>query len=286
MMGLKRKSFLVFGLSLLIACLVWSQMGMYIAHLIFGAKLEMNVFKLCLSLFRENTLYYFIMITVLNSLIAYSVIITLLKITQQYIRSQRFKARLMTLSNERLTLQLNQEFKRNEDDLIVIEHNESMAFTLGLRKPLIVLSSGLIELLDRHELEAVIEHESFHQNNHDSMRIFILQVISQSLWFIPLTRWTYQNGKIMSELLADEYAIRKTGSELGLSSALLKLIRSFFSTQAAPTMSHFAEESVNFRLQQLLTPQRKLPVQLEMTSMLISLYMLILFMGMIILAIS
>lgn len=286
MMRWRGKSFLFFSLSLLIACLVWSQMGMYLAHLILGVNLEVNFFEFCLNLFKENTLYFFIVMIILKTIIAYSVMITLLQMTQQYVRSRRFKAKVMKLRNECLTSHLVHEFDRSHQDLIVIDHKQAMAFTLGLRRPLIVLSSSLIELLDHHELEAVIEHESFHQNNHDSLKIFILQIISKALWFIPLTQWTYHNCRIISELLADEYAIRKTGSELGLSSALLKLIKSCFINQSAPVMAYFAEESVNFRLEQLLKPQRKIPIKLGMTSMVISVHMLIIFMGMIILAIA
>ncbi|WP_256757891.1 M56 family metallopeptidase [Cohnella sp. WQ 127256] len=286
MMLWKRKSSLVFGLSLLIASVVWSQMGMYLAHLLFGVNLKMNFFKLCLSLFRDNSLYYFMMIFLLNTVIVYSIMITLVNVVQQYVRSTKFKSKIMSLRNDYLTKHLIEEFGLQHQDLIVIDHNQSMAFTLGFRNPLIVLSSGLVELLDRDELEAVIEHEAFHKNNHDSMKIFILQVISRALWFIPLTKWSYQNCTIMSELLADEYAIRKTGSELGLSSALLKLIKVSFTNQAAPAMTHFAEVSVNFRLQQLLHPQRSIPVKLGMTSIVISIHMLLLLMGVIVLAIA
>jgi Zn-dependent protease with chaperone function len=157
---------------------------------------------------------------------------------------------------------------------------------MGFRKPLIVLSTGLIEMLDRHELEAVIEHEAFHQNNHDSLKIFILQLISQALWFIPLTKWTYQNYKIISELMADEYAVIKTGSELGLGSALLKLIKNCFHENAAPVLAHFADGSVNYRLQQLVDPQKNIPVKLETISIVISINVLLLFMSMIVLAVT
>lgn len=286
MMRWQRKSSLVLALSLLIAGLVWSQMGMYLAHLMFGVNLQVNFFKFCMSLFKEKSFYYFLVITFLNVLIVYTILITLIKFAQQYVLSRRFRNKIMALTDHTLTDQIIRDYKPQNNKFIVIDHKQSMAFTMGFRSPLIVISTGLIGMLDRHELEAVIEHETFHQNNRDSLKIFILQLISQALWFIPLTKWTYQNYTIISELMADEYAIKKTGSELGLGSALLKLIKNCFHENGAPVLAHFADGSVNYRLQQLVDPQRDIPVKLETTSFVISVYVLLLFMSMIVLAVT
>lgn len=282
----KRKSLLVFGLSILIAALVWSQMGMYLAHVLFGVNLQVNFFKFCISLFSENSFYYFLVIILLNVLIAYTILITIFKIAEQYLLAKRFRKKILDVENMELSSILNQEFNMKNKEIIVIEHDQSLAFTVGYRRPSIVLSSGLVEILEDHELEAVIEHETFHQQNYDSLKIFILQLISQVLWFIPLTKWSYQNYKIISELMADNYAIQKMGTELGLSSALLKLIRNYFSSKASPILVHFSEEAVNYRLQQLVEPKRTIPVKLETTSIVISIYVMLLFMGMILVTIT
>ncbi|WP_419873264.1 M48 family metalloprotease [Candidatus Pristimantibacillus sp. PTI5] len=282
----QRKSATIMAVSFFIAILVWSQMGMYLAHLLFGVNVKVNFFKFCISLFKENSLYYFLVITFLNSLIAYAILITCLKITQQYVLSRRFKTRLMSLRNIILTANIIQEFQPLNQNIIVIDHDRAMAFTVGFRRPLVVLSSGLIEMLDREELEAVIAHEAFHQSNYDSLKIFLLQLISQSLWFIPVTKWTYRNYKLISELLADEYAVQKTGSELGLGSALLKLIKKGFSDHPTPVLVYFSDGVVNYRLQQLVDPNQMIPVRLGMISIVISIHVLLLFMGMIVLAIT
>lgn len=282
----KKRSLFVIGLSLLIAVLIWSQMGMYIAHLLFGVNLHVNVFKFCISLFKEHSFYYFLVTIILNVLIAYTILITLIKIIGQCMLLKRFKKKIFAQQNLGLTTALNREFERLHQDIIVIDHKESLAFTVGFRRPRIVLSSGLIKILDRDELEAVVEHETFHQQNDDSLKIFILQLISQTIWFIPLTKWSYQNYKIISELLADEYAIQRMGSELGLSSALFKLIKNYFKGNPTPVLVHFSDESVNYRLQQLVEPKKAIPVRLKTTSMVISIYVLLLIMGMIFVTIT
>ncbi|WP_138751423.1 M56 family metallopeptidase [Paenibacillus sinopodophylli] len=282
----KRKSTFIMAISIGIAVVVWGQMGMYLANLFFGADVKVNFFKFCVSLFREKSLYYFLVITFLNALIAYALLIVCLKIYQQFVHSKRFKQRLMSLRNIDLTAHVIQMYKPLNQHIIVIDHEQAMAFTVGVRRPMVVLSSGLIDLLDEQELEAVIAHEAFHQSHYDSLKIFILQLISQSLWFIPLTRWSYHNYKLISELLADESAIRQTGSELGLGGALLKLIKKGFSDHPTPVLVYFSDGVVNYRLQQLIDPNEAIPVRLNMTTIVISIPVMLLFMGMIALAIT
>lgn len=286
MMWCKKKSAFILGLSLLIAVFVWSQIGMYLAHLLFGVNIRVNFFKFCISLFKESSFYYFLVIILLNAFIAYTILVTIIKITKQYVLSKKFKQKLFQLKNIELTNILNDEFNRQSQDIMVIDHNQSLAFTIGCVKPYIVLSSALLEMLEDHELEAVIEHETFHQRNRDPLKVFILQLISQSLWFIPVTKWAYQNYKIMSEVLADEYAIQRTGSELGLGSALLKLVKNNFHTSIGPVVVHFSDESVNYRLQQLVNPQKAIPVKLTTTSIVISIHVLFLFMSMVLVTIA
>lgn len=282
----RKKSSFVFSLSVIIAVFVWAQMGMYLAHLMFGVSLKMNIFKFCLSLFKENSFYYFIMIIIMNILIAHSVLFTVIKTVQQFVLSRRFNNKIMSFQNIKLTDHIKAEYRLQNQNIIIVDHDQLMAFTLGFRRPLIVLSSALVRILDEHELEAVIEHETFHQKNYDSIKIFMLQIISQTLWFIPLTKWTYENYKITSELSADEYAIKQTGSELGLGSALLKLINNYFNDRTAPILAHFADRTVNYRLQQLVEPMGGIPVKLKTSAIVISIHVLLLFMSMTVLAIT
>lgn len=282
----KRRSFYVVAVSMAIALFVWSQMGMYLSHLLFGADIEVNFFKFCISLFEEDSLYYFLVIFFLNAFIAYTVLLTLYKIAEQAYLSIRFKVKLSQLKNYEWTNLINRKFLREKNDILVIDHGQSLAFTIGLINPSIVLSTHLIHILEDNELEAVVQHESYHQKNYDSLKMFILQLISQGLWFIPLTKWSYQNYKIISELLADKYAISKTGSELGLSSALVKLIKICFKENSNPVLMHFSEESVNYRLQQLVSPKNAIPVKLNKRSIFISIQVLLFLMALITIAIT
>ena len=282
----KQTSMLIAGLSMFIAALVWSQMGVYLTHIFFGVDVPVNFFQFCISLFKEDSLYYFLIIFLLNTIIAYTILITGIKIVQQYVLLRRFRKKILTLRNEEYTAILNLDFNRPNQDIVVINHDQALAFSMGFRNPIIVLSTGLIDMLDGQELEAVVHHESYHQQNYDSFKTFLLQLISQAIWYIPLTKWSYENYKIISELSADEYAIHKMGSELGLGSALIKLIKQGFHVNSAPVLVHFSDVSVNYRLQQLVEPEKSIPVKPDTPSVIISIYVLFLLMSMIVVVLA
>ncbi|MFB5283601.1 M56 family metallopeptidase [Peribacillus sp. Hz7] len=282
----KHKSIFIISLSLLITILVWSQIGMYLAHVLLGTNLEKNLFTLCLSLFDENISIQFIISMFLNVLIAYTILMTLIKIGHQYFLLRRFKKKISQMVDTDLTKLLNRKFHRHKSDILVMQDHQLLAFTIGFRKSNIVLSTGLIEILEEYELNAVIEHETSHQKNNDSLKIFTLQLISQTIWFIPLTKWAYQNYKIISELLADQYAIHKTGSEAALGSALLKLIKHHFNRKPSPVLAHFSDESVNYRLKQLVNPHQAIPIKLKTTSIMASVHIMLLMTVMILVTMS
>lgn len=282
----RKKSWLALALSLSIAWFVWTQMGMYAAHLLFGTHLHINVFKMCTALFSENSLFFYAMQGLLSGLIVYTVAVTLFRAVQQGLQSRSFNARMALLRDESLTCQLAAAFGLAQGRLVVIRHEQPLAFTVGFWRPVIVLSSGLLALLEDEELEAVVEHESFHQKNRDARKLWMLQRIAEGLWFIPLTRWSYQSYQILSEVLADRYAIERMGSERGLGSALLKLIRTRAPMEGAAAVVPFSGGSINYRLRMLLHPQQHPPVELEKEALLISIAVLLLLMTMFALAVG
>lgn len=249
---------------------------MYLVYILLGNTLENNLFTICLSLFEKYLFIQKIVSLFLDVLITYTIVTTIKIIGCQYFLLNRFKKRLSQVVDTKYTYELNRKFNRDKSDILVIQDQHLHAFTIGFRNPKIIISTGIIELLEENELNAVIEHETSHQINRDTLMIFALQLISQSIWFIPLTKWAYQNYKIISELLADQYATYKTGSEAALGSALLKLIQHQFIRKSFPVMAHFSDESINYRLEQLVNPHHTIPVKIKTASIIASLHMLVL----------
>ncbi|WP_409294913.1 M56 family metallopeptidase [Peribacillus sp. SCS-26] len=248
---------------------------MFMVHLLFGVNIQANFFKFCFSLFNEDSLYYFLAIILLNVLISYSVITIVWKAAEQAFLLKKFKRRIHSLMDFGLTEKANKDLRPEHLDILVITDSAPGAFSIGFFRTSIVLSTGLLSLLHEEELRAVVEHESFHGRNKDSLKLFLLQLISQAFFFVPLTGWCYRNYRILSELSADEYAISRMGSGLDLSTALLKLIRSRTSFDAVPAAAFFAKEAVNLRLQQLVEPQKNIPLKLSSTTVAVSVYVLL-----------
>lgn len=56
---------------------------------------------------------------------------------------------------------------------------EVAAFTIGLFRPKVVISEGMIQTFSDEEMDAIIFHEEYHQNNHDPLKLFLFYVISR-----------------------------------------------------------------------------------------------------------
>ncbi len=97
------------------------------------------------------------------------------------------------------------------------------AFTLGLVKPKVYISTGLIEKLSKGELEAVAVHELHHAEKRDPLKLFILSFIKDMFFVIPLGRYLADLFFIRKELAADERAASESGRPVDLARALIKM---------------------------------------------------------------
>jgi len=75
----------------------------------------------------------------------------------------------------------------------------------------------------------------------------------------------------MREVLADQDAIVKNGTSAHIGSALLKMVKT---GQTSLSFAHvsFADTSVNYRIQYILNPETKMPMQPPVILTLTSLY--------------
>ncbi|MDR4947711.1 M56 family metallopeptidase [Neobacillus cucumis] len=272
-MAWKQKSTAVFGLALFFAIILFVQMGLYLLNIFIGPIEFFNIFIFCVSLFKPGTFGYYAIEIMVNTYILYTVFIISKKVIKQIVLLRSFRHKIQQRINIHKTSELNVTFNRRNNDIVVIHDKELLAFTFGFWKPKLVLSSYLIHMLDSKELEAVIYHETSHQKYYDGLKVFILQIISEVMWYIPLTKWSYQNFRILVELVADEFAIKRMGSELGLGGALLKLIKNQLkiNPSAVTAVVHFADETVDYRLKQLVNPQQTIPVKIRAWSVIYSL---------------
>src|SRR2546421_8523116 len=71
----------------------------------------------------------------------------------------------------------------------MVATGEAFAVTHGLRRPRILLSTGLVEALDAAELTAVLVHERHHLWRWDPLRLLAARLLAGYGWFLPLLRW-------------------------------------------------------------------------------------------------
>ena len=104
--------------------------------------------------------------------------------------------------------------------MLVVPSRRPHAFCVGLLRPVVVLSDGLIERLSEAELRSVLAHEHHHARRRDPLRRALVKAFCDGFWFIPALRPTARAQATVSELAADAVAMRSAGAQ-PLASALL-----------------------------------------------------------------
>ncbi|MEK8130788.1 M56 family metallopeptidase [Paenibacillus filicis] len=266
----KNRSKLLFATPLLIALLVWSQMGLYAAHKTLGWDIRFNIIDLCNHLLLK--LGFGSISPVLNLLVAYTAVVTLWLVAKQAYAARQALRKVQERTHHPLTAMLQARFPEDKHSLIVIAAKQPFALTLGLFRPRIVLSSGLLELLDPSEIEAVYYHERSHRRHRDPLKTFVLLVVSKVMWYVPILDWCSRHYKIAREIIADHEAMTVMGTPASLGSALLKLLKKQDRPQAVDfAYVSFADTSINYRIHHIIDPESaaspQLPVMLAVISL-------------------
>lgn len=120
--------------------------------------------------------------------------------------------------------------------VLLLDQPEPMAWALGLRHPTILVTTGLVGLLDEEELEGVLAHEMAHvwrRDNWLGWLIFGLRLVS---FYNPVVLLAFHQIGHDTEKVCDAQAGMVTGKPLALASALIKVYRSS-TTSLQPTGS-------------------------------------------------
>jgi Zn-dependent protease with chaperone function len=121
----------------------------------------------------------------------------------------------------------------------------------GFAFPVVLISSGMIEILDEAQLAAVLAHESEHVRRRDPARALAVRCASNALFYIPLARHLSKKALIASELGADSVAAQLAG-RAQLVRALLQVLGRV--RPALGTVSEMASlEALDVRIEALRT---------------------------------
>lgn len=255
-----RRSTMVFYGCLLISAFMLIEMVAYTTHFLFGwQQATYNMFELCHSWLERNGL--FIAGHLLNGVVMLTFIHLIWLVVKQLIGVHTAVNKLQKLGNHQLSLSMYERYDSTASSMLIVSRQEPLAMTIGFWRPRIVLSTGLLQLLDEEELEAVVQHERFHLSNRDPLRLMLLYVSASVFWYIPILRSGLEQYRLSREVLADQYAISRLESPLGLGSALLKLIKKKQDSngQYSFVYASFAEHSINYRIEKIVNPSAAVP---------------------------
>ena len=128
--------------------------------------------------------------------------------------------------------------------LVVLGTEEPCCFTIGLFHPVVVVSTGLLQLLGPDELAAALTHEAAHARHLGPLRQLAASVATSAVFFVPVLRDLAQAAQLQEELGADRAAVARYG-KAALLSALQVLLaapqvpddpRAALSSMARPAM--------------------------------------------------
>jgi heat shock protein HtpX len=116
------------------------------------------------------------------------------------------------------------EFERVDPvTVMIVEREQPLAMAVAGKQVAILLSAGLLKLLDREEIETTLAHELMHLKHHDAEFKVFSTVFSRILFFDPFSKFFDPAVHREREYLADEMGGRSTGKPAALASALLKI---------------------------------------------------------------
>lgn len=268
-----------------ISLILLIQMSIYLFHKFLGLPIEFNLIQLCSTALQSLG---FTSLEILLEVIVYATIcMTVYKVLKQLFLSKQLYKKMRPLTNGMLTAHYNQHFSLPKNTILVINDQSIISLTMGFIRPKIILSTGLLNLLDESEKQAVILHEIFHQKNRDPLKLFILSVSSSVMWYIPILSWFYLKYKVIREILADHNAISRLESSAYLGSALLKLLKnSHKKKRLSFSYAPFADTAINLRMQKIIDPSAEAPLNLPFQKAAISLIVFFMLLAMFLIELS
>lgn len=148
-----------------------------------------------------------------------------------------------------------------QDRVSLLDSASPLCFCLGLFRPRIFISTGLVEILTEEECEALLLHEEYHLKSRDPLKILVGRLTVLAMVVFPVLRDIFERYLREKEVAADESAVRHQGHSRGIASALVKLLELEVPTNPSPAMAAGADEALSYRIDRLsgqTTPRQPL----------------------------
>lgn len=132
--------------------------------------------------------------------------------------------------------QVSHHFALRAPRLLILTASEPVAFTYGIWRPTIVLSTWMVEELDADELDAVLAHELSHVARRDYLLMLLATTLRNAFFYLPPSQIAHQQLCREKERACDDLAIARCAQPLALASALTKVWQSAASARAMPSI--------------------------------------------------
>lgn len=119
--------------------------------------------------------------------------------------------------------------------LLLYPYKRPLAFTCGVLRSKVLLSTWMIEHLERDELEAVLTHELEHVARRDFLFIWLATILRDAFFYLPTSRRAYRQLQQEKEFACDDLVVGVTRQPLALASALTKV---WLHTLEGPGIAH------------------------------------------------
>lgn len=252
----------------LASAFMFVQWVLFVLKAVFYLQLPHGVYDFCLMLLRELGIPIHLPIMLL--LAGSSLFLGMTLLVRQAAFSLRWKRRLRIHGDSRCTAYYAGLYGFNAAELSIIRSPDPVAMTIGLVNPRVVLSTGLIGMLDPNELDAVMAHERCHLQRRDPKALFFLSLMRKVFWYVPLMKWLHEKYALAIEIMADRAAMSSTSGISDLGGALLKLARVGRRPAVAISNASFAETSINLRIRMILEPHYEPAFRLPVTRFVLS----------------
>jgi hypothetical protein len=141
--------------------------------------------------------------------------------------------------------------------LCVRVQDRPLAFTYGLFRPRVLLSTWMVEHLDQRELEAVLAHELAHVARRDYLVVWLATVLRDAFFYLPTSWAAYRQLQREKEPACDDLAAGATARPLALASALGKVWHQAVGGRLGTVQPLVGvSKSIDTRIERLLCPPR------------------------------
>ncbi|OBR63767.1 peptidase M56 [Paenibacillus oryzae] len=235
-----------YGLMMVIILIAIVQMGVIVTSHLHAETLQQSVFS------------YAIVV-----LAGYMLVKFLWRVIQQLHLSRKWFNHFQNHMHVKLTKQLQYKYRNWDTEIIVVQDDAFVALTIGLLRPKIVISTMVLSCFSEKEIKAILLHERYHCLKQDGRKHFFSILLADAFGYLPIVKPIIRYYETWKELFADRYAIQQMGTELYLGNVLLKLAKHKSFTPCG-TAVYFANSTLQYRLMQVLEPERTVVVPLTL----------------------